>query len=118
MGALPILACPRAIHTFEDGQTVEIRGLSRAEAIQTRCLKLPDGSEPDVEQRGILVEVFIIEHSIGVTAAEAQAWHNTSPSGDVERLVDAVARLSGLDPDQGKAAAGDSHSAKSTDSTT
>jgi hypothetical protein len=114
MGALPILVCPKATHTFQDGQTVEIRGLSRAEAIQTRTL----GKNPDVEAGATAVEVFIIQHAIGVSEAEAKAWHGATPSGDVEKLVDAIARLSGLDPDEGKADAGDSPSAKSTDSTT
>lgn len=114
MGTLPILVCPRATHTFEDGQTVEIRGLSRAEAFQTRAL----GKNSDIEAGATAVEVFIIQHSIGVPEAEARAWHGATPSKDVERLVNAIARLSGLDPDEGKADAEDSHSAKSTDSTT
>ncbi len=110
MSGLPILVCPRATHTFKDGQTVEIRGLSRAEAIQVRAMVR--------DEKYAEAEAFVIEKAVGIPADVAANWHSISPSEDVEGLVDAVSALSGLREEEGKADAGDSPSAKSTDSTT
>ena len=105
---LPVRQLPRAEFTFDDGVTLPIRGLSRAEAIRLRSLG------DDVTA----VEVLCIQVATGVTEEEARLWHNTAPNGEIERLVSAIAELSGLGDTSGKADAEDLHSAQSTESTT
>lgn len=118
MGKLPILVCPRDTFACSDGQEIEIRGLSRAEAIATRALGREGDKEVTPDERAVLVEIYCICHAVGVSEAEARDWHSVSPSGDVERLVDAIATLSGLNSDVGKDDAGGSPLEKSTESTT
>ena len=102
---LPIRQLPTEDFVFGDGQTIKIRGLSRAEAIQLR------GLSTDV----VRLEILAIKFSCGVTEEEAEAWHNVTPNDDVERLVNDVARLSGMDEQEGKAGAEALPSAKLTE---
>lgn len=106
--SLPIRQLPTGTHTFSDGVSVPIRSLSRAEALQIRALG------DDVTA----VEIQCIQYATGASAGEAARWHSASPTADVEGLVNAIARLSGLDPDEGKADAEGLHSANTTESTT
>jgi hypothetical protein len=109
MGTLPILVCPHDTFTCHDGQTIDIRGLSRAEAL---ALKKDDPTGESEAQKVTRIEVYVIACAVGVSEAEAWAWHTASPSGDVERLVDAIGRLSGMHMATGKADAEGLHSAK------
>lgn len=92
---LPIRQLPREDFFFADGVTLSIRGLSRAEAIQTRSFG------DDVIQ----IEVFCIASAAGTTEDEARAWHATTSQAEVEALVNAIIKLSGLNPDSGKVGA-------------
>lgn len=104
---LPIRQLPRGEFTFRDGTLLPIRGLSRAEAIELR------GLGDDI----IRLEVLCIKAATNVTEEEAEAWHKATPNDEVEELVNAIAKLSGLDTDEGKDDAGDLHSAKLTELT-
>ena len=105
---LPILSCPREKFELPTGEHVEIRGLSRAETLQIRALGT------DVEA----VEKACLRFALDATEADVGEWYATAPQAVVEDLVNAIARLSGLDPDEGKADAGASPSANGTGSTT
>jgi hypothetical protein len=87
---------------------LEIRGLSRAEAIQVRLLI----NDP------VALEIASIVFATGETKEAVTAWHGTARNDDVEFLVDSIARLSGLSEPEGKDDAEGSLSAKSTGSTT
>ncbi len=102
---LPIFQLESEPYTFSNGETVTIRSLSRAEAIQVRMVI------PDVER----LEILAIAASTGTPEDEVKAWMEATPSREIERLVSAITRLSGLDEDEGKDDAEASHSAKSTE---
>lgn len=105
---LPIRQIPCEDFWFEDGQCVDIRGLSRAEALQLRTLG------EDVTA----IEIHCLVAGTGCTKEEAEAWHAATSSAEVEALINAIARLSGFDPDEGKAVAEDLPSANTTALTT
>ena len=102
--ALPISICPRDTVQLPSGGTVEVRGLSRAEAVQIRSMS------PDVEA----MEIFSLEKGCEVSAEDARSWWTNGRNDDVEKTVDTIYRLSGLTEDTGKDGAEDSPSAKST----
>lgn len=102
---LPIRQLPRGEFRFDEDTVIPIRGLTRAEAIQLR------GLGDDV----VAIEILCIKAATGVPEEEAKAWHSATPNDEVERLVNEVARLSGLDPDEGKADAEGLHSANLTE---
>lgn len=106
--SLPISVCPHEKITLPGGGVVEIRGLSRAEAIQVRLLI----KDP------VALEITTISASTGEPMEAVTAWHATARNDDVEYLVDSIARLSGLSEPVGKADAEGSPSAPSTESTT
>lgn len=105
---LPIYACPRGEVTLPDGQVVAIRGLSRAEALMVRALGEDVGA----------VEKLCIRLGVGGTPEEVDDWYEATSQDVVELIVNAIARLSGLDPDQGKAGAEPSRSGTPTPSIT
>lgn len=89
---LPIRQLPKGEFRFDDETSMPIRGLSRAEALQLRALG------DDVTA----IEILCIKAATGANDEEAAAWHSATPNDEVERLVNEIARLSGLDPDEGK----------------
>lgn len=99
---LPIRQLPTEDFTFNDGAVIPIRGLSRAESIQLR----------ELGEDVTAVEVHCIKAATGATEEEAKAWHASAPNDDIEQLINAIARLSGLDNDVGKDDAGALPSAK------
>ena len=105
---LPVLQVPRDKFELPTGEFVEVRGLSRAEALQVRAVS------PDVEA----VEKLCLGFALDVSPEDVDEWYATAPSSVVEDLVNVVARLSGLDGDAGKADADLSRSAPQTPSTT
>lgn len=105
---LPIRQIPGEEFWFEDGQCLQIRGLSRAEALQLRA------HGDDVTA----IEIHCLMAGTGCTEEEAVAWHAATSSAEVEALINAIARLSGFDPDEGKAGAEDLPSATTTALTT
>lgn len=105
---LPILSCPREKFELPTGEHFELRGLSRAEALQVRA------ASPDVEA----VEKLCLQFALDATAEDVEQFYAAAPSAVVEDLVNSVARLSGLDADEGKDGAENSPSATPTPSTT
>lgn len=103
--SLPIRTLPKGEFRFKDGTILPIRGLSRAEAIQLR------GLANDVVQ----LEILCIKAATGASEEEATAWHSATPNDEVEELVNEIARLSGLDTEEGKDDAEGLHSAKLTE---
>lgn len=104
---LPIRQLPRGEFMFKDGTLLPIRGLSRAEAIELR------GLGDDITR----LEILCIKAATNVTEEEAEAWHSATPNDEVEELVNEIAKLSGLDTDEGKEDAEGLHSAKLTELT-
>lgn len=106
---LPVVACTTGQAVLPDGQTVDIRGLTRTEALAIRAA-MGDGIDA--------VEKLTIAAATATDITEVDTWYATAPQDAVEALVNAIAKLSGLDGDAGKDEGADSRSAPSTDSTT
>lgn len=102
---LPIIQLPSEDFVFSNGETIRIRGLSRAEAIQVASLI---GDIAELERKAISCATQVSE-------AEVTTWHSSTPQADVENLVNAISRISGLDISVGKADAEDLPSAKLTE---
>jgi len=82
---LPDLPLPTSTVAVGDAK-VEIRGLSRAEA-----LRLPT-FEGDLET----TENFILACGAEVTEDEARTWRNSVSPDDAGTVIDAICELSGL----------------------
>lgn len=106
---LPVVACPTGEAVLPDGQTVAIRGLTRAEALRIR-----EAMEDGID----VVEQMTIAAATGTEITEVDAWYATAPQDAVEALVNAIAKLSGLDGEQGKDEGGASPSVNGTASIT
>lgn len=104
---LPIVELPREKFELPGGEFVEVRGMSRAEALQVRAVS------PDVAA----VERLCLGFALDASPEEVEDWYATAPSNVVEEIVNLVARLSGLDGDAGKDDAENSPSATPTPST-
>lgn len=91
--ALPISCCQRGQIVLPSGATVQIRGLSRAEALQCRA------QIPDIET----VEKLSIQWACDVTEAEVNQWYATARNDDVVCMIEAIANLSGFSAELGKA---------------
>lgn len=105
---LPISVCPRKDVRLPSGAPAQIRGLTRAEALQARALM------PDVQA----LERFSIGAALGAAEMEITPWYAAASNEDIAFLIDQIAEISGLNVDVGKVVAGGSHSAKSTESNT
>lgn len=75
-------------YEIEGVGTVRIRGLSRAEVLELR--KLDDVAEFDRQ----LVSTALVEPAL--TVDEVKTWQENSGPLEIERLVDAIRELSGL----------------------
>lgn len=93
---LPVIQLPYTSHIFSNGEAIQIRGLSRAEALQIT------GSDPKV------IETRTIAFATGTPVEETERWLESTPQQDVRELFDAIIRLSGLDGESGKDAGEDS----------
>lgn len=89
---LPTKALPTSTVTIE-GTAVEVRGLSRSEA-----LKLSTQFTTDIDG----AESFIVACGTGVTPEEAQEWRNTTDPETAGLIIDEVILLSGLSEQGGK----------------
>lgn len=90
---LPLIPLPR--DTVEvAGEKVEVRGLSRAEA-----LKISTVYEGDLDA----AETYLLSVGAEVPFEEAKEWRYAAPAAEVGRLVDRIVELSGLSPEAGKA---------------
>lgn len=99
---LPISICPRESGKLPGGSNYELRGLSRAEAIQARLL-MPDAAA---------VEKLSLSFAFDTPLEAVEEWYKTANSEDVAFLVNRIARLSGLWEEGGKDDAEDLPSAK------
>jgi hypothetical protein len=72
-----------------DGQQVEVRELSRGEAMA--LAQQADESDPAAQERRVLA------FAMDVPLEQVEAWYDGAPSGVVQRLVTTIMALSGLD---------------------
>lgn len=76
------------------GDEVEVRGLSRGEAAE--CGEIESADE---------VECLALHYGLvnpALTVDEVREWRRNDESGEVQKVVDVVQRLSGTAPGQGK----------------
>lgn len=80
-----------------DGQALDVRGLSRTEAMHFTTGFTPDAM-PDtlVGARADLAETYLVSKGTGVTEDEAAAWRDSTDSEAVGLVVDTVLELSAL----------------------
>lgn len=76
--------------------TVKIRPLSRAEAYELRNREMP---EKDMEVR--LLALALVEPKL--TEDDVRAWQEASPAGEMDSVVKAVLRHSGMEKSAAKA---------------
>lgn len=90
--ALPVRALPTSTVTIE-GVAVEVRGLSRAEALKltTQFADNVDGAE-----------TFIVSCGTGVSIEEAAEWRGATDVATAGLIIDEVIKLSGLTGEDGK----------------
>ncbi len=95
MTTLPVVKRRTKLITLGKGQTVEIRGLSRAEARHlTTAFK--DGTETgDVDG----AEIWLLVTVLGVTETEARLWREETDADIVGLVIDGIVSLSGLTGD-------------------
>jgi len=77
-----------------DGGEVVVRGLSRGEA--SACGKLD--AQDDVE--ALALHYGLVDPAL--SEEDARAWRDQDESGELQKVVDAIQRLSGTAPGQGK----------------
>lgn len=83
--------------SIPDVGDVVVRALTRAEAFQFTDKDL----EPDVLERRLLAAA-LVEPSL--TVDEVAAWHSASTATEIQPVVEAILRLSGLEVDSAKQA--------------
>lgn len=76
---------------------VRIRALSRAEALELQGVELPVA---EMERK--LLSLALVEPKL--TEAEVGEWQAASPAGELQPVVTAITRLSGLEPTAAKEA--------------
>jgi hypothetical protein len=87
---MPLPTAPLARGTVEvAGETVEVRSLTRAEALAMRAI----ADRPDAERAG---EVYLIAHGLDISEEEAGAWWDASDPMAVQKLVQGIAVVSRL----------------------
>lgn len=91
--SLPVTKLPTDTVTV-DGQSVEVRGLSRAEAY-----KLATGIFKDDPDAG---EVYILTCGTGASEDEVKAWRETTDMVTAGVVVDRILALSGMSGSDGK----------------
>lgn len=99
--SLPKFPAPRT--TVEiDGEFIEIRGLTRAEA--ARCQKMVEGA-----QDWAALEIAVIAAGTDTAAEEVADWYGKTPSHVAEELFNAIRVLSRIEEGASKSGgAGDS----------
>lgn len=98
---LPTVALPRETLTLPGGQTVEVRGLSRGEAVTLKPLMeavaSDNGDGPTSGPAIRSLEVALISRGCDVTEAEAEAWYDAAGTEVVTPMVTRIMALSALD---------------------
>jgi hypothetical protein len=75
-----------------EGTKVEVRGLSRSEAVDLQKFV------PDVDK----IDTWVLACGTGVSVEEADEWRKQTPSDTVSLLVDRIGELSGFGDDEKK----------------
>lgn len=91
---LPVKAMPTATVDI-DGTAIEVRGLSRAEALKLNT----SYSEATADE----AEVFVLSHGASVDEDEAREWLQTTDTTTAGLLIDKIIELSGIIDQNGKA---------------
>lgn len=81
---LPTISLPRDTVDI-DGQQIQLRGLSRGEVLSVK-------TETPAE-----MEVQLLAFGLDMNSEEVKAWYDATPSSAVQKLVEKVMALSGLD---------------------
>lgn len=87
--ALPVLSPDSAMVEFHDGQKIEVFGLTRSAA-----LKMADHQD-DLG----LTEKTLLVAGLRLPMEEVTPWYEATSSAEVEKVVKAILKLSGLDVD-------------------
>lgn len=96
--SLPRSTVPSGKVALRSGEVVEVKGLTRAQALHVR---------ERYENEGLMaMERQTLAYAFGVELAELDAWYDQADNNDVDTLSAAIARLSGLDDEAGKDGAG------------
>jgi hypothetical protein len=77
--------------------TVRVRALTRGQALELQGKEMPVS---EMERR--LISTAMVEPSL--TEDEVQQWQDNTPAGELQPVVEAIARLSGMEQHAGKAA--------------
>lgn len=83
--------------SIPDVGDVVVRALTRAEAFQFTEKDI----EPDVLERRLLASALV---DPVLTSDEVAEWHSAAPASEIQPVVEAVIRLSGLEVDAPKQA--------------
>jgi hypothetical protein len=86
--ALPKVPNRREWVVLGDGQKIEVRGLTRGEhAHMTKLVEAGDVTR---------AEVYALAHGTDSDAADAEEWYASTPSPDVEAVINAIGGLTRL----------------------
>lgn len=85
---------------LQRGGSVKVRGLTRAEALAVKGKETP---EEEMEQ--FLLSVALVEPKL--TQSDVKTWQENSPAGEIQDVITAVMRLSGMEKAAPKAAYND-----------
>jgi hypothetical protein len=88
---LPKIALKKETVELPDGQTVELRSLSRADVQKLGSYE----NESDAEK-------WAISAVLGASMEEVEAWYNETPSDAVAFILDKILVISGLREDSQK----------------
>lgn len=75
---------------LQRGGTVSVRGLTRSEALKVKGQEMP---EAEMEQH--LLSTALVDPKL--TRAEVAEWQDASPAGEIEDVIAAIMRLSGME---------------------
>jgi hypothetical protein len=82
------------------GETISFLALSRADAIHVQIgFHAPNLEDlADVEAKASACDGFILAKAFGVSEADGLAWRETTDGEVVEKVIDAILKLSGIGP--------------------
>lgn len=101
---LPTVQLPSEKVTLSDGQSVTVTGLTFAQFSELA----------EVEGEGLGVMFRSLAYATDSTDDEVRAWCAATPFEDVQRVADAVRRISKLEPAEGEASRAPSSARKRT----
>lgn len=90
----PKVNLPTDTVELPEGQRLEVRGLSRKEALAIQ----PHYVDEDLNA----IDALWLQYGTGATAEQADEWRSNTPAWVVEKVVNRIIELSGLDEDASK----------------